>query len=63
MLLDMLAAVARKDYEDRRRRQMQVIEEAQAEGSFVGRKPDLKKPASIALLLAPGHSYSSIHGI
>ena len=60
MLLDMLAAVARKDYEDRRRRQMQGIEKAQAEGKFVGRKPDLKKRASIASLLAAGHSYSSI---
>ncbi len=28
MLLDMLAAVARKDYEDRRRRQFQGIEKA-----------------------------------
>ena len=60
MLLDMLAAVARKDYEDRRRRQMQGIEKAQAEGKFVGRKPDLKKRASIASLLEAGHSYSSI---
>jgi DNA invertase Pin-like site-specific DNA recombinase len=60
MLLDMLAAVARKDYEDLRRRQMQEIEKAQAEGKFVGRKPDLMKRASIASLLAAGHSYSSI---
>ena len=60
MLLDMLAAVARKDYEDRRRRQMQGIEKAQAEGKYVGRKPDLKKRASIASLLASGHSYSNI---
>ena len=63
MLLDMLAAVARKDYEDRRRRQKQGIEKAQAEGKFVGRKPDLKKRASIASLLAAGHSYSSIQGL
>ena len=63
MLLDMLAAVARKDYEDRRRRQMQGIEKAQAEGKFVGRKPDLKKRASIASLLASGHSYSSIQSL
>ena len=59
MLLDMLAAVARKDYEDRRRRQMQGIEKAKAEGKFVGRKPDLKKRASIASLLESGHCYSS----
>ena len=60
MLLNMLAAVARKDYEGRRRRQMQGIEKAQAEGKFVGRKPDLKKRASVASLLKAGQSYSSI---
>lgn len=60
MLLDMLAAVARKDDEDRRRRQMEGIKKAQVEGKFVGRKPDLKKRESIASLLAAGHSYSSI---
>lgn len=60
MLLDMLAAVARKDYEDRRRRQMQGIEKAKAEGKFVGRKPDFKKRASIESLLKAKHSYSSI---
>lgn len=42
MLLDMLAAVARKDYEDRRRQQMQGIEKAQVKGKFADRKPDLK---------------------
>lgn len=36
----MLAAVARKDYEGRRRRQMQGIKKAQAEGKFVDRKPN-----------------------
>src|SRR5690554_2206909 len=60
MLLDMLAAVARKDYEDRRRRQLQGIETAQVDGKYVGRKPDLKKRASIASLLKAGQSYSSI---
>ena len=33
MLLDMLAAVARKDYEDRRRRQLEGIKRARKEGS------------------------------
>lgn len=60
MLLDMLAAVARKDYEDRRRRQMEGIKKARTEGKYVGRKPDLKRRASIASLLMAGHSYSSI---
>lgn len=60
MLLDMLAAVARKDYEDRRRRQLQGIEKARADGKYAGRKPDLKKRANIASLLKAGQSYSSI---
>ena len=60
MLLDMLAAVARKDYEDRRRRQLLGIEKALIEGKYTGRKPDLKKRASIASLLKVGQSYSSI---
>lgn len=47
MLLDMLAAVARKNYEVRRRRQMQCIAKTQADGKYVGRKPDLNKRASI----------------
>ncbi len=37
MLLDMLAAVARKDYEDRRRRQAQGIAKAKPEGAYRGR--------------------------
>src|ERR1700744_411593 len=36
MLLDMLAAVARKDYEDRRRRQTQGIAKAHAAGLYRG---------------------------
>ncbi len=60
MLLDMLAAIARKDYEDRRRRQKQGIAKAQMAGKYAGRQPDLKRRASIEALLASGHSYSSI---
>jgi DNA invertase Pin-like site-specific DNA recombinase len=37
MLLDMLAAVARKDYDDRRRRQAQGQAKAKAEGLYKGR--------------------------
>jgi hypothetical protein len=36
MLLDMLAAVARKDYDDRRRRQAQGQAKAKAEGRYKG---------------------------
>lgn len=41
MMLDMLAAIARKDYADRRRRQAEGIEKAKQEGKFKGRRPDL----------------------
>jgi DNA invertase Pin-like site-specific DNA recombinase len=43
MLLDMLAAVARKDYEDRRRRQKQRQEKAKAAGVYKGRPEDTKR--------------------
>ncbi|WP_435248884.1 recombinase family protein [Vibrio sp. nBUS_14] len=42
MMMDMLAAISRKDYEDRRRRQKQGIEKAKKEGKYQGRKPDLE---------------------
>ncbi|WP_227095589.1 recombinase family protein [Aeromonas veronii] len=60
MLLDMLAAVARKDYEDRRRRQQQGIAKARDEGKYRGRQKDEKKRQHIARLLVTGHSYSAI---
>jgi DNA invertase Pin-like site-specific DNA recombinase len=40
MRLDMLAAIARKDYYDRRRRQMQGIAKAKTEGKYRGRPED-----------------------
>jgi DNA invertase Pin-like site-specific DNA recombinase len=40
MLLDMLAVVARKDYEDRRRRQAEGIAKAKYVHSYAGRKTD-----------------------
>ncbi|MDM2944786.1 recombinase family protein [Citrobacter sp. Cm038] len=60
MMLDMLAAIARKDYEDRRRRQKQGIAKAQAEGKYKGRGADLDKQAAIIALLKAGRSYSQI---
>jgi len=39
MMLDMLAAVARKDYEDRRRRQNQGIKKARSEGKYQAGSP------------------------
>ncbi|WP_350562785.1 recombinase family protein [Psychrobacter sp. CAL346-MNA-CIBAN-0220] len=60
MMLDMLAAIARKDYEDRRNRQRQGITRAQAEGRYAGRKKDTEKRKIIASLLKSHHSYSDI---
>ncbi|MFN8831426.1 MAG: recombinase family protein [Labrys sp. (in: a-proteobacteria)] len=60
MLLDMLAAVARKDYEDRRRRQAQGIEKAKADGKFRGRKEDTQRNEGISQMLKQGLSWSTI---
>ncbi|MDG2571180.1 recombinase family protein, partial [Vibrio parahaemolyticus] len=60
MMLDMLAAVARKDYEDRRRRQAQGQARAKAEGLYKGRKEDTARNAGIASMLRAGSSWSQI---
>jgi DNA invertase Pin-like site-specific DNA recombinase len=60
MLLDMLAAIARKDYEDRRRRQMQGQAKAKAEGKYVGRPENKRRNTRIATMLAAGTSYSDV---
>ena len=60
MLLDMLAAVARKDYEDRRRRQVQGIEQAKAEGKYTGRPVDEALHKKIGALLKDGKSIRTI---
>src|SRR3954454_3403016 len=60
MLLDMLAAVARKDYDDRRRRQAQGQAKAKAEGRYKGRPEDTERNNGIASLLAEGRSWSFI---
>lgn len=60
MLLDMLAAVARKDYQDRRRRQAQGIAKAKESGAYRGRKVDAERHALIAELLDKGLSWSKV---
>ena len=60
MLLDMLAAVARKDYTDRRRRQAQGIEKAKTAGLYRGRKADAGRHGAIAEMLDRGMSWSSV---
>jgi DNA invertase Pin-like site-specific DNA recombinase len=60
MMLDMLAAIARKDYEDRRRRQAQGIAKAVAEGRMKGRPEDARRNATIMALLKAGQSWNQI---
>lgn len=60
MLLDMLAAIARKDYDDRRRRQAQGIAKAKAEGRMKGRPEDAKRNRAIVDMLGKGQSWNSI---
>lgn len=56
MLLDMLAVVARKDYEDRRRRQAEGINTAKAKGVYKGRKTDAALHERIRMALEGGQS-------
>ena len=60
MVLDIAAAMARKDYTLRRKRQSQGIEKAKAEGKFKGRKKDILKRKKILKLRSNGLSYSEI---
>ena len=63
MMLDMLAAVARKDYEDRRRRQAQGVQRAKQEGKYKGRPVDIQLHQKIEGLLQDGKSYSQIEAL
>lgn len=60
MLLDILAVVARKDYEDRRRRQAEGIATAKADGTYKGRSADLELHKRVSELLADGKSIRKI---
>lgn len=60
MMLDVLAAVARKDYDDRRRRQQQGQAKAKIEGRYRGRAEDVKRNDGIASMLKAGISWTQI---
>ncbi|SLY40883.1 recombinase family protein [Klebsiella variicola] len=60
MMLDMLAAIARKDYTDRKRRQAQGIIKAKSDGKYKGRPEDTQRNERIAKLLQAGMSYSDV---
>ncbi|MCB5362035.1 resolvase [Vibrio lentus] len=59
-MIDLAAAMARDDYETRRKRQAQGIEKAKALGKYQGRQPDHQLRQNIALLLDEGKSWSTI---
>lgn len=58
MMLDMLAAIARKDYTDRRRRQQEGVRKAKEKGVYRGRMPDQNKHDLIRSLRHQGKSIS-----
>ncbi|STD30723.1 Putative transposon Tn552 DNA-invertase bin3 [Edwardsiella tarda] len=60
MMLDMLAAISRKDYDDRRRRQRQGIEKAKREKKYRGRPIDENLHRKVKELLSDGKSWSKI---
>lgn len=60
MLLDLLAAFSRKDYEDRRRRQAQGIEAARKRNVFKGRQTNQTLHETIRKLLENKVSWSEI---
>ncbi|MFC6282793.1 MULTISPECIES: recombinase family protein [Polaromonas] len=61
MMLDMLAAIARKDYEDRRRRTAEGIAKAkQVPGKYRGKPEDVERNTAILALLAAGNTWSQV---
>lgn len=63
MMLDMLAAISRKDYEDRRRRQKQGIQKAMSENRYKGRPIDKELHRRIAELLSDGKSWNKVQDL
>jgi len=63
LMLDMLAAIARKDYVDRRRRQKEGIKKAKSEGRYLGRPTDTALQQKIEGMLMDKKSYDYIQHI
>ena len=60
MMLDMLAAIARKDYTDRRRRQAQGIATAKTEGKYRGRPENTERNDAITKMLGGGQTWATV---
>jgi len=63
MMLDILAATARKDYVDRRRRQAEGVKKAKTLGKYKGRREDFELQGKIESLLKDGKSYNYIQNM
>lgn len=63
MMLDLLAAGARKDYEDRRRRQGEGIAKRKAGAGYAGRPENVKRNKAIEDMLQRGMSWSQVQTI
>ncbi|WPX99688.1 Recombinase family protein (plasmid) [Candidatus Megaera polyxenophila] len=63
LMLDMLSAIARKGYQDRRRRQTEGIVKAKNQRLYKGRREDAKLHEKIKLLLSENKSYNTIIGL
>lgn len=60
MLQEMLAAIARRDYEQRRERQAQGIKKTKNDGKYQGRKANTERYAVINRLLDCKSSWSTV---
>lgn len=60
MLIEILASVARRDYEQRRQRQRQGIEQAKKKGIYKGKQPNIKQYQRILAMLDTGNTYAEI---
>lgn len=60
MMLDMIAAIARKDHVERRKRQAQGIQKAKAQGRYRGRPVNKERNEALKKMLDAGQSWSSI---
>ncbi|WP_461640547.1 recombinase family protein [Labilibaculum euxinus] len=63
MMLDVLAATARKDYTDRRRRQAEGIKKAQDQKKYKGRPENMELQEKIESMLNDGKSWNYIVNI
>lgn len=60
MLIEILASVARRDYEQRRQRQKQGISNAKNRGVYKGKKPNTKRYQTILAMIDGGSTYNQI---